>query len=382
MSVVPLVRRIPKVLGVAVIVAVLAGCFADRLYRGLQPTPIPNEPPPAGLASLSAQSCQPCHAEITEEWAGSGMATAYTDPVFQAKWKHEDNFYYCLSCHAPLEAQQPTQVTGLAKIAPLTAIESPNPLFSHSLQREGVTCVACHLKDGAMVGPHEVNAPHPVRVDPEFGEAKTCERCHQMPKIPFTRSDRPLSDTHAEWAEWKAVTGRTETCTDCHMPAVERQSALGGPVRESRRHTFPGAWDDDFVRSALDVSEPTLTDQGVEITLTNRAGHRLPSGEPGRALLVNASFRDASGEELASVEQRIERRVKMPSGRDLGDNTLLPGETRTIPFEAVLPEPAAEVVVTIIFDRLANIPSAHDLNLKNRSFELAYRRVSAAQVVH
>ena len=72
----------------------------------------------------------------------------------------------------------------------------------------------------------------------------------------------------------------------------------------------------------------------------------------------------------------------MPSGRDLGDNTLLPGETRTIPFEAVLPEPAAEVVITIIFDRLANIPSAHDLNLKNRSFELAYRRVSTGQVVH
>ena len=115
-------------LTVVVFVAVLAGCFADRLYRGLQPTPIPNEPPPAGLASLSAQSCQPCHAEITEEWAGSGMATAYTDPVFQAKWKHEDNFYYCLSCHAPLEAQQPTTVTGLAKIAPLTAIESVGDL--------------------------------------------------------------------------------------------------------------------------------------------------------------------------------------------------------------------------------------------------------------
>ena len=322
-------------LTVVVVVAVLAGCFADRLYRGLQPTPIPNEPPPAGLASLSAQSCQPCHAEITEEWASSGMASAYTDPVFQAKWKHEDNFYYCLSCHAPLEAQQPTQVTGLAKIAPLTAIESPNPLFSHSLQREGVTCVACHLKDGAMVGPHEVNAPHPVRVDPEFGEAKTCERCHQMPKIPFTRSDRPLSDTHAEWAEWKAVTGRTETCTDCHMPAVERQSALGGPVRESRRHTFPGAWDDDFVRSALDVSEPTLTDRGVEITLTNRAGHRLPAVS--RTPLVNASF-ETRAAKSGVVEQRNRRR-QMPSGRDRRQHPS-PGETRTT-FSS-RPEPAAE----------------------------------------
>lgn len=360
----------------------LAGCFADRLYRGLQPTPIPNEPPPAGLASLSAKTCQPCHTEITAEWSNSGMAKAYSDPIFQAEWKHEDNFYYCLSCHAPLEAQQPTKVTGLSKIAPPTAIESPNPLFSAELQSEGVTCVACHLKDGAMVGPHEVNAPHAVHVDPEFGEAKTCERCHQMPKIPFTRSDRPLTDTHAEWSEWKTVTGRTETCTDCHMPVIQRSAALGAPVREGRQHTFPGAWDDDFVRSALEISNPKFTADGVEITLTNRAGHRLPSGEPGRALLVEARFIGADGRELAMVQTRIERKITLPSGRDLGDSTLLPGEQRTIPMNAILPEAPIEAVVTIIFDRLANIASTHDLDVPNRTFQLDSFTISPNQVVH
>lgn len=372
MSAPRLARRIPARATVLLLGLIfLAGCFADRLYRGLQPTPIANEPPPAGLASLSAQTCQPCHAEITAEWAESGMAKAYTDPIFQAKWAHEDNFYYCLSCHAPLEAQQPTLVTGLSKIAPPTAIEEPNPLFSAELQSEGVTCVACHLKDGAMVGPHEVNSPHAVHVDPDFGEAKTCERCHQMPEIPFTRSDRPLTDTHAEWAEWKEVTGRTETCSDCHMPTVKRQSALGGPIRESRQHTFPGAWDDDFVRSALGISEPAMTADGLTFTLTNRAGHRFPSGEPGRALLISASIQSKDGQEMALIEERIERKVRLPSGRDLGDNTLLPGEQRIISLGDALPRAAAKAVIAIKFDRLANIEVAHDLGIPNRTFEVA-----------
>ena len=166
MPVVPLVRRLPMALTVVVVVAVLAGCFADRLYRGLQPTPSRmSRRPRAGVALRAELPALPCgdHRRVEQ-------APVWRRPTrirCSRRSGSTRTFYYCLSCHAPLEAQQPTQVTGW-QIAPLTAIESPNPLFSHSLQREGVTCVACHLKDGAMVGPHEVNAPHPVRVDPEF----------------------------------------------------------------------------------------------------------------------------------------------------------------------------------------------------------------------
>ena len=154
-----------------------------------------------------------------------------------------------------------------------------------------------------MVGPHEVNAPHPVQVDPEFG-------VRRRPASAFTRCRRfrlrgrtdPSRTPTRSGREWKAVTGRTETCHRLsHARPSSDRSALGGPVRESRLTTpsrGPGMTTSYALLSMS--SEPTLTDEGVGITLTNRAGHRLPSGEPGRALLVNASFRDASGEELAS----------------------------------------------------------------------------------
>ncbi len=365
-----LVRRIPLHTLAVVSVLLLVGCLADRLYKGLQPTPIPSQPAPAGLASVSAQTCTPCHADIAAEWAESGMAQSFSDPIFQAEWDHQKNFYYCLSCHAPLEAQQPTRVTGLSKISPPTPVEEVNPLFSAKLQSEGVTCVSCHLKDGAMVGPHEVNAPHPTRMDPTLGEAQTCERCHQMPQIPFTRSDRPLTDTHAEWAQWQEVTGSRETCTDCHMPEVKRRSALGSPVRIGRRHTFPGAWDDELVRQGLGVQDASIEAEGVGLTLVNRAGHRFPSGEPGRALVVKAIYYEEDGTEVGESAHRIERRVVIPSGRELGDNTLLPGEERRI----VLPRPSeghpVRAVILVEFDRLANLEATHHLDVPNRRFNL------------
>ncbi len=354
----------------ASLMVVVGGCFADRLYRGLQPTPIPVEPTPEGLASVSAQTCRACHTEIYEEWSASGMGQAFTDPVFQADWAHQRQFYYCLSCHAPLEAQQPTRVTGLSSIAPPTPIETPNPHFSAALQQEGVTCVACHLQAGAMVGPHEVMAPHPTRADPSFSEAKTCERCHQMPDIPFTRSDRPLTDTHAEWEEWKRITQRTETCTDCHMPPVERSSAPGAPVRQGRRHTFPGGWSDELVRSAVDVGSPVATPRGLEVTLRNLSGHRLPSGEPGRSLQVRAAFRDTEGRVIGEVVHAIERRVRLPSGKELGDNTLLPAEERTIVLEYPDGLQPARASVVVEFDRLANLGSAHHLKTEKRVVEV------------
>jgi len=98
--------------------------------------------------------------------------------------------------------------------------------------------------------------------------------------------------------------------------------------------------------------------------------------------LVEARFIGADGRELAMVQTRIERKITLPSGRDLGDSTLLPGEQRTIPMNAILPEAPIGAVVTIIFDRLANIASTHDLDVPNRTFQLDSFTISPNQVVH
>jgi hypothetical protein len=260
---------------------------------------------PAGLTSLSAESCRPCHPTQYEGWSGSAMGRAMTDPVFLADFHAQDDLSLCLFCHAPLLEQQPTLVTGLASLKPLRAREQPNPRFDPALQREGVTCVACHLVDGVLVGPDGDPAPHPTRRDPRFREAERCVRCHQVPEPPLSNLDRPLADTHGEWEAWKAQTGRTETCTDCHMPA--------------RAHGWPGAFDAQLLQSGLGVTV-TADEHRVQVTLENRAGHRFPSADPARALVVRAGREEAV----------LARRVPLPRLRDEGDNTLLPAEVRTI----------------------------------------------------
>ena len=52
----------------------------------------------------------------------------------------------------------------------------------------------------------------------------------------------------------------------------------------------------------------------------NRAGHRFPSADPARALVVR----------LGEQEVVIARRVPLPKMKDEGDDTLLPAETRAI----------------------------------------------------
>jgi hypothetical protein len=277
------------------------------VWRTVALGPQPAKALPAGIPSLSARACGACHPQQLADWSASRMGRAMTDPVFLADWEHQGDVFVCRNCHTPLVEQRPTLVTGLRHVKPLTPIEGPNPRFVPELVEEGVTCVACHLIDGEIVGPDGDHGPHAVRADPTFREPQRCVGCHQVPIPPLTRLQRPLADTHAEWEEWRRVTGRTEVCADCHMPG--------------RRHTFPGAWDADLVKGGLAVAVEADGDE-VIVTLENRAGHRFPSADPSRALVVRHG----------TQEVVIARRVPLPKMKELGDDTLLPAERRELRF--------------------------------------------------
>lgn len=307
--------------------------LAAWVFARLQPAPLPVLTPPAGV-SLSASSCAGCHPDQYAEWAGSMMGLATRDPVYVADFEHQGNFV-CHRCHAPLAEQQPEVVTGLWSVVPLVPRSTPNPDFDPALYGEGVTCTACHLRDGAMVGPLEQpRAPHPTRKG-----SIDCARCHQLDPPPLSSGlDRPISDTHGEHERW----GGAEDCVDCHMPVVQRSAAVGGPVRDSRVHTFHGAWNDAMVRSAVEVVGACATSTGVEVTLRNRAGHNVPTGEPGRALVVQSG----------GVEVVLARRIPLPKYQDIGDTSLLPGETRRIVLDG-----ARGDTVELVFDRLRFFPA-------------------------
>ncbi len=333
----------------------IPGCVRQYVYQRLTPFPMPTVQPVDGVGSLSASACGACHSEQYAEWQASMMAQAWTDPVFQHDFAHRGEPYYCRNCHTPLQNQQPSIVEGIEQLRPsLVAATRDNPSYDEGLRDEGVTCVVCHLVDGHIAGPHDVSsppAPHPVAPDDGFSRAELCERCHQMPILPLTRLDRPLTDTHAEWREWKQQTGRTESCVDCHMPAVQRPLMPGMPAREGRRHTFPGGWDDDLVRSSVRLDGLNLDGRELSVQLSNLAGHRVPSAEPIRALELRVSALDATGTPM-SAGHVIERIVEAP-GNPISDNTLAPAESRTVTM--VLPRPARSATVELLYHRLKNL---------------------------
>ncbi|MCK5167441.1 MAG: hypothetical protein KAQ66_08980, partial [Rhodospirillaceae bacterium] len=118
---------------------------------------------PEGIESLSANECAGCHQEFFDEWKTTIHSQAWTDPYYQVDLKFDGSQQICLNCHIPLDRQQENLVLGFRDKDKWDPILAPNPDFDYELQQEGVTCAACHLKEGKILGPRgSKSAPHPV----------------------------------------------------------------------------------------------------------------------------------------------------------------------------------------------------------------------------
>ena len=204
------------------------GVVLSWIYVRIEPPAPAPLPSIAGLPNASASTCAACHPDHYNEWRGSKMGQAMTDPIFLADFDAQGRPFVCLRCHAPLDAQQPERITGLARLIPLVGAGLPNPDHNPDLQQEGVTCVACHQVEGSLVAGIENpnGAPHPTKYDANFGESDTCARCHQLEPPPLSGLDRALPDTVTEHRKWQASTGRTDGCADCH--SGNREAVHGG----------------------------------------------------------------------------------------------------------------------------------------------------------
>lgn len=127
--------------------------------------------------ALRADACGACHGEIHAEWKTSIHSQAWTDPYFQVDWKFDELQQVCKNCHIPLDRQQEHKVLGFNDAEKLKPILADNPDFDPKLQHEGVTCAACHLKDGRILGVNgDLDSPHPVEKLADANEI--CLRCH------------------------------------------------------------------------------------------------------------------------------------------------------------------------------------------------------------
>ncbi len=260
---------------------------------------------PAGMAP-SARACAGCHADRYAEWAASRHASAFTNPTFVASFRREP-MRWCRNCHAPLPAQA-------ARDAPLAG--------------EGVNCAACHVRDGQVLTARPptdaARAAHPMRVEPALAGADFCGGCHQFnfpgDRPPFHYTAAPMQDTLAEWRA-SAAARRGRACQACHMP--------GGA------HRFPGGRD----RALLDGSFALTVERAGPGRVRARlaaagAGHRVPTGDPFRRLVLELCGDDACDPPLARA--RFARGFrKAPDGWALAADTAVPpGGAREVSLAA------------------------------------------------
>jgi len=340
---------------------VFAGFMTWRLLRPMSifvvseafERPAPTTRMPIGLMTLSANECGSCHREFLDEWRSSIHHEAWTDPYFQADFRFDGSQQVCKNCHTPLDRQQDATVLGFRDAEKWHPVLAPNSGFDPALQNEGVTCAACHVKEGAILGPYGGSAaPHPVqKLD---NPNRVCLRCHvvggnrwdtfyKMPpcgtvaEIRIGSGDaRDTQSARGGSGEMTASDVAALGCVECHMPLVRRAIVEGGAVHDVRRHLWRGGHDPEMVGNALAIAlvEAPAADDKRRFALTVKnigAAHFLPTGTPDRYLLLRLRLLDGQANVLAEREERLVRTVLWrPFIADLWDTRLRPGELHAL----------------------------------------------------
>ncbi len=306
--------------------------------------PVPEQTPPRGLATLSAQECNACHGEVHDQWARSGHSQAWKDPVWREAMEKASNPVQCLHCHTPLVNQQRQLIVSYDGGDPNRPRLAPNSRFDPTLQAEGVTCSVCHVRDGVVYGTRRVDSaqsPHPVEVHPELQKGKVCASCHQL-SWPGTEGD-PYYDTVGEWQD-SAYARAGVGCTDCHMPYVA--GVLSGTrFAGIASHDIRGGSDDAMLVRALTLTLQTdRVDYGrgdpLKVTAEIRntgAGHAVPTTDPFHQ--VELRLRVMEGSEVRQEKRFTFTRTmsSTPPYRETSDTRLQAGELRTLEWQTTLP---------------------------------------------
>ena len=293
--------------------------FPEGLPVALQQTP-------EGLANLSAQGCNACHWQAHDEWSGTPHAAAWSDPEYQEAMARVGNTTACRSCHLPLANQHHRLAAGFVG-GDLTRPQMvENDIWDATLMAEGVTCAACHVRDGVVVSTRAApHAPHPVAVSAELHSSELCATCHQLT---WPGADRPFYDTFGEW-EASAYAQADISCQECHMPATTGASAASRfAARPS--HAFSAELGRGLsVLFDLDTPEAQRGSAfPVRIRLQNTgAGHHIPTGSPFKRYRVSLHIEDTAGEALvAPAELELGRTVGAEPPREtLSDNRIPAG---------------------------------------------------------
>lgn len=253
------------------------------------------------IEAPSAEDCGSCHHEQYKEWKESLHAAAFVNPRFVAA-TNDRAFTDCMGCHVPQ-----TVYTEAA----------PAPRAYH--QREGVTCSACHMKEGKLTGPVArtgLVAPHETgENDPLYRKSDLCGKCHEGTLREWTASALP----------------EKKHCQECHMGEVTRKMTaskdfISGIIVsfekevKQRRHGFSIEETKALDPPPVDVAPVEIRRAGngydVTVRVENKIPHTIPTGDFGyREAILIVTLRDEGGVR-ASFEHHLfnETKTAIPAG--------------------------------------------------------------------
>jgi hypothetical protein len=268
-----------------------------------QAAPMPVGPVAPGALTTS-DACGACHKDIHRTWRESAHARSMEDDVFldsyrdAASERGPEIARTCLPCHAPM-----VEVNGDFDL-------------ERKITWEGVSCDVCHSLvrvdvSGATprnvydVGPRKrgpIRDADPVGHEAVYSELHTqslgCAGCHEYANPEGT----PILTTYSEWRESEAAV-RGVHCQGCHMARTRARVVDPRVLRESHAeinlHDVPGGHSLEQLHKAIRVSlEPRreADELVLEVRLHNRgAGHAVPTGMPGRRVVLDVEVRDSRG---------------------------------------------------------------------------------------
>ncbi len=293
--------------------------------------PVSLDAVPEGLASLSAQACAACHVQIHDDWSGSGHQDAWRDSDFQTAMGAVGDSTACTGCHLPLTNQHPRLAIGYNAGDLARPDLQPNTQWDPTLMTEGVTCAACHIRDGKVLSTRVVEAaPHAMAVSSELASSASCATCHQLT---WPEADQPFYDTYGEW-ERSPYAEAGVRCQDCHMPPTAGV-AVASRYATQAGHGF-AADTGRGVSVLVEVDHPEVVRGeafAVRVRIQNTgAGHSFPTGSPFKATVVKARLLGTQGRDqgkdladagLLTLQRAIE---PAPPWKTLSDNRIAPGQ--------------------------------------------------------
>ena len=292
---------------------------------------------PEGLSHLGADGCAACHWPVVQAWKISAHFGS-PSPAMQKALEAAEDAPECSRCHYPFQVQHreliaPTEVEGEL----LEAIRVPNDNWSPSLQAEGVGCIACHVREGTVLGSRDFSSPHPVRESSELSTSEGCATCHQLS---WEGADVALYDTFGEWQRTTYAEAGL-SCLDCHMAPVAGAATPGGSPTHAD-HQVSARRGEGLSVHLQAPAKGAVRGQPLtgSIRLQNTgAGHAIPTGSPFKSLLINVELLDARGNPAGDPTTiELGRQVESVSPYTvLSDTRLQAGEDRSVDFEIKIP---------------------------------------------